>query len=73
MAMTLEDEIKFYMDAKASAKANSNDKDFEKRLNVLFAQGQLSENAYLILRQIFGYTAVITKTKVVESYSNGRC
>ena len=60
--MTMEDEIKFYMDAKIKAVASGKGKDFEQRLNLLFLEGQIMEATYMILRQIFGYTPVARPT-----------
>lgn len=68
--MTLEEEIIFYIEAKKKAVSSGNAKDYEKRLNILFAEGAMTENAYKLLRQIFGFTAVILETKIKTVYSS---
>jgi len=72
--MTMEDEIKFYMDAKAKAVAAGKEKDFEQRMNLLFLEGQITENSYLILRQIFGYTTIVRHTpKLAVNFRSTTC
>jgi hypothetical protein len=72
--MTLEEEIKFYMDAKQKAVTTGNGKEFEARMNLLFLEGQMTMNAYQILRQIFGYTPVkIPTTPVKVTRSSTTC
>ena len=74
--MTLEDEIIFFIQAKQKASTAKNDIGFKDRLNLLYAEGQISSKAYIILRQIFGYSESvkvapeISKTAATEKQTN---
>lgn len=68
--MTLEDELVFYIKAKQTAALSGKLDGFKDRLNLLFVEGQLSEKAYKILKEIFGYEEVKPK-KVVNNVTDG--
>lgn len=66
------DEVLFFLTAFKKAQSVGTSNDFDKRLTVLFAEGQMSEISYKFLREICGFAKREVKT-VIEYQSNGRC